>query len=121
MRRNGTSVHYTKIQLPYGYEMRYLTLLDTKCLEQSADENAGLMPNDESTVESPLSDLNGTEGQSDNRKCQIIRKTNEKDDGKYQLNLYFTRFTILLNYEENTTQHQIKKSHKNIIQHYVNL
>jgi hypothetical protein len=40
-----------------------------------------------STVESRLSDLNGSEGQSDNRKCRIIRKTNEKDEGKYQLNL----------------------------------
>jgi hypothetical protein len=34
------------------------------------------------TVESRLSDLNGTKGQLDNRKCRIIRKTNEKDKGK---------------------------------------
>jgi hypothetical protein len=35
-------------------------------------------------VESQLSDLNGTEGRSINPKW---RKTNEKDKGKYQLNL----------------------------------
>jgi hypothetical protein len=39
-----------------------------------------------------------------------MRKTNEKDDGKYQLNKI--QFTILLNYEENTIWHQMKKSHK---------
>jgi hypothetical protein len=39
------------------------------------------------TVESLLSDLSGTKGRSDNRKCRIIRKTNEKEEGKYQLNL----------------------------------
>jgi hypothetical protein len=39
------------------------------------------------TVESRLSDLSGTEGRSDNQKGRIIRKTNEKDEGKYQLNL----------------------------------
>jgi hypothetical protein len=39
------------------------------------------------TVASGLSDINGTEGRSDNRKCRIIRKTSEKDEGKYQLNL----------------------------------
>jgi hypothetical protein len=42
-----------------------------------------------STVESWLSDLNGTEGRSDNRKYRIIRKTNEKDEGKYQFNLQY--------------------------------
>jgi hypothetical protein len=31
--------------------------------------------------------LNGTEGRSDNRKCRVIRKTNEKEEGKYQLSL----------------------------------
>jgi hypothetical protein len=31
--------------------------------------------------------LDGTEGRSDNRKCRIILKTREKDEGKYQLNL----------------------------------
>jgi hypothetical protein len=36
-----------------------------------------------------LSDLNWTEGQLDNKKCWIIRKTNEKDEGKYQLNLRY--------------------------------
>jgi hypothetical protein len=41
----------------------------------------------QNTVKSRLSDLNGTEGRSDNRKCRIIRKTNEKDEGKYQLTL----------------------------------
>jgi hypothetical protein len=30
--------------------------------------------------------LNGAKGRSDNRKCRIILKTNEKDEGKYQLN-----------------------------------
>jgi hypothetical protein len=40
------------------------------------------------TVETRLSDLNGTKGRLDNQKCQIIRKTNEKDEGKYQLTFY---------------------------------
>jgi hypothetical protein len=40
-----------------------------------------------STVGSRLSDLNETEGRSDNRKCRIIQKTNEKDEGKYQPNV----------------------------------
>jgi hypothetical protein len=39
------------------------------------------------TVESRLSGLNGTEGRSDNRKCLMMRKTNEKDEGKYPLYL----------------------------------
>jgi hypothetical protein len=38
-------------------------------------------------AESRLSDLNGTEGRSGDLKYRIIRKTNEKDEGKYQLNL----------------------------------
>jgi hypothetical protein len=41
------------------------------------------------TVASRLSDLNGTEGWSDNQKCRIIQKTNEKDEGKYQLSLRY--------------------------------
>jgi hypothetical protein len=45
------------------------------------------MEEKKNTAESQLSDLNRTEGWSDNRKCWIIRKTNEKDEGKYQLNL----------------------------------
>jgi hypothetical protein len=43
----------------------------------------------EYTAESQLSDLNGTKGQSDNKKCQIIQNTNEEDEGKYQLNLRY--------------------------------
>jgi hypothetical protein len=39
------------------------------------------------TSEFQLSDPNRTKGWSDNQKCQIIWKTNEKDDGKYQLSL----------------------------------
>jgi hypothetical protein len=39
------------------------------------------------TVDFRLSDINGTEGQSDKQKRRIIQKTNEKDEGKYQLKL----------------------------------
>jgi hypothetical protein len=39
------------------------------------------------TVESRLTDLNGTKGRPDNKKCPIIRKNNEKYKGKYKLNL----------------------------------
>jgi hypothetical protein len=48
------------------------------------------------TVESWLSD--GTEGRSDNKKWWIIRKTNEKDKGKYQLK-FIIQYMILLSYE----------------------
>jgi hypothetical protein len=53
------------------------------------------------TVESRLSDLDGTKGQSDNQKCWIIWK---------KISIQFiTQFIILLNYEENTIKHQMKK------------
>lgn len=59
------------------------------------------------TVQSQLSDLNGIEGWSDNQKCQIIQKTNETGKGKYQLK-FIIQFMIL-NYEDNTIQHQISQ------------
>jgi hypothetical protein len=46
-----------------------------------------LMEGKQNIVEFRLSDLNGTEGRSDNRKCRIIRKTNETGEGEYQFNL----------------------------------
>jgi hypothetical protein len=61
------------------------------------------------TVECRLSDLNRTEEQSDDVQCQIIRKTSEKNEAKYQLNLQLKCYITLLNFEENTIQHQIKK------------
>jgi hypothetical protein len=36
-----------------------------------------------STVAFRLSELKGTKGRSNNQKCQIICKINEKDEGKY--------------------------------------
>lgn len=32
-----------------------------------------------------LYDLNGSEGRADNRKCRVIRKTNQEDGKKYDM------------------------------------
>jgi hypothetical protein len=61
------------------------------------------------SVESRLSDINGTEGQSDNLKCRIIRNTNEKYESKYY---FMSQFMMLLNYEENIMWNDMEKSHK---------
>jgi hypothetical protein len=50
-------------------------------------ERCNKLSNKHYMVEFRLSDLNRAEGWLDNRKCWIIMKTNEKDEGKYQLDL----------------------------------
>jgi hypothetical protein len=56
-----------------------------------------LLPSDTSiiTPDFRLSGLNEKEWQSDNGKFRIIQNTNEKDEGKYELNF---KLDLLLNY-----------------------
>jgi hypothetical protein len=71
-------------------------------------------------VQSRLSDLNGTEGRSDNRKCWKIRKTYEKT--WVNINSITTQFTILLITKK--IQYGIKwknLANKNSILHNINL
>jgi hypothetical protein len=75
------------VEAAYSSEMLVSAYRSTWCC-YSEDQHQYKIPHLQTTVESRLSDLTGNEGQSDNQKCWIMQKSNEKDEGTYQLSLW---------------------------------